>query len=889
MVMATLNRYTVLAAAVALACSAWAQQPPDQYQPDQNSAGQYQDSSDQVAQNEVDPPTRVARLGYMTGEVSFAPAGENDWVSAQRNRPLTTGDKLYTNDGRAELQIGTSSILLDARSNMDFLTLNDQLTQVELTQGSLDVNVRRLSSGEVYEVDTPTIAFVADQVGDYRIDVDADGKTMTVSVRQGSGDAIGEGGTRVRVNSGEAIVFNDPQLTDYRTVALRSGDSFDSYTRERIVRYEHAPARRYVSEEVVGSADLDEYGSWDEAPEYGHVWYPNNVSSDWAPYHDGNWVWQDPWGRSWVDNSEWGFAPFHYGRWAYVGSRWGWIPGPADVRPVYAPALVAFVGGGGFGVDISVGGPIGWFPLGPRDVYVPSYRVGRDYFRRVNVSNTVVNTTVINNFYGQYRTGNVNYAQMNFANRRVPRAVTAVPTNAFVSGRPVAASAIAVNPNQLANARIMARATVAPTAASLVASRGRATPPPAAIMNRPVIAATRPAPAPVPFAQRQALLKRNPGQPLTTAQLHTVAAARPNANAPAAVTRSNVRVAAGANAPGNRGMAQQPRGNAPNAPGMAQQQRGNAPNAPGATRMEQQRAQQMQAQQGRARGQLPSSRYTQQQRGAPPRESVTAQQNASANARFNRGNAPPNAPTPRESATAQQNAAANARFNRGNAPPNAATTAQSRAAEARAQQQQRAQAQQAQAQTRIGQQRMNAQQRAQQQQQGANTQRMEAQNRAAEARGNAQARSQQQSRAEEQRMSAQQQRAQQQQQAASSQRMEAQNRAADARANAQAQQRAQAQARGQQEQQQRAQAQARAQQEQRAQAQAQRAPMREQRAPAPTREQQAPQQRAQAQYREPPRPTQQAPQQRQQPQQAPQQRQQAKRKNDKDQQPPGGG
>jgi len=190
--MAILNRYTVLAGAVALACSAWAQEPqqPQQYQSDQYSNDQYQDN--QASQNQqVDPPSRVARLAYLSGEVSFSPAGENDWVEAHRNRPLATGDKLFTNNGRAELGIGTSSILLDARSNMDFLTLNDQMTQVELTQGSLNINVRKLRSGEVYEVDTPTIAFVADQVGDYRIDIDPNGQSTTVSVRRGSGDAIG--------------------------------------------------------------------------------------------------------------------------------------------------------------------------------------------------------------------------------------------------------------------------------------------------------------------------------------------------------------------------------------------------------------------------------------------------------------------------------------------------------------------------------------------------------------------------------------------------------------------------------------------------------------------------------------------------------------------------
>ena len=727
--MATLNRYTVLAAAVALACSAWAQQPPDQNQPAQYSAGQFQDASDQAAQSQIDPPTRVARVANLSGDVSFAAAGENDWLQAQRNRPMVTGDKLYTNAGRAELQIGTSSIFLSDRSNMDFLTLNDQMTQLELTQGSVSINVRRLNSGETYEVDTPTLAFVADQVGSYRIDVDPNGRTTTVSVMRGSGDAVGEGGNRVRVDEGQRVVFNDSQLSDYQTVDLRAGDSFDSYVKERVARYERAPARQYVSEEVVGYEDLDDNGSWEDAPEYGHVWYPSGVAADWAPYHDGTWDWVEPYGWTWVDNSSWGFAPFHYGRWAYIGSRWGWVPGPVDVRPVYAPALVAFVGGGGFSVGISTG-PIGWFALGPRDVYFPSYRCGRDYFNRINVSNTVVNSTIVNNYYGAFSAGRVNYAQINYANRSNPRAITAVPATTFASGRPVAASAIAVNRTTFANARVMPRAAVAPTAASLVANRGRATPPPATVRNRTVVAANRPAPAPAPFAQRQALLRQNPGQPLTTAQMRTAAARAPARGGAAAAisTRPNVRLAsqAGAKTPVVNARANANVRGAANVPTnrAAQNAQANA-RANGQA-------------QGRVQGQLPSSRYTQQSRGNKP-----------------------TTPPPRESAVAQQRASQNARFNRGAASPANARGEQQRA---------QAQAQQ----SRASEQRVAAQQRVQQQQQRASAQRVEAQNRAA------------QTRASEQRMAAQQ-RVQQQQQRANAQRVEAQ-------ARVQQQERAQVQA-----------------------------------------------------------------------------------------------
>ena len=47
----------------------------------------------------ADPPSRVARLGYMSGAVSFSPAGDDDWVQATLNRPLTTGDRVLLQGG----------------------------------------------------------------------------------------------------------------------------------------------------------------------------------------------------------------------------------------------------------------------------------------------------------------------------------------------------------------------------------------------------------------------------------------------------------------------------------------------------------------------------------------------------------------------------------------------------------------------------------------------------------------------------------------------------------------------------------------------------------------------------------------------------------------------
>ena len=115
---------------------------------------------------------------------------------------------------------------------------------------------------------------------------------------------------------------------------------------------------------MTGHEDLDNYGDWSTAADYGAVWYPRSVAADWAPYRYGRWAWVEPWGWTWVDAAPWGFAPFHYGRWVQVRGRWGWAPGAYVARPVWAPALVGWYGGSGWSVSVNVGGPVyGWVPL----------------------------------------------------------------------------------------------------------------------------------------------------------------------------------------------------------------------------------------------------------------------------------------------------------------------------------------------------------------------------------------------------------------------------------------------------------------------------------------------------------------------------------------------
>ena len=460
----------------------------------------------------ADPPARVARLAYIQGPVSFAPAGEDDWVVAEINRPLIAGDRLYTDVGaRTELQIGSSAIRLGASTSATLLNMDDQIAQLQLTEGSVYVNARRLDPSQTIEIDTPNLALSIIRPGTYRIDVDASGDSTGVAVRRGQADVYGEGAAYT-ISSGQSYRFFATGLEQREYAALPPPDAFDQWAASRDQRYDAVAVARYVAPEMVGYEDLDQYGTWSNVPEYGNVWFPRRVAADWAPYRDGRWTWIDPWGWTWVDTEPWGFAPYHYGRWAYVRDRWCWVPGPRTVRPVYAPALVAFVGGDNFSLTVSSGPAVAWFPLGPGEVYRPAYRVSHDYFTRVNVANTAVNPTIVNNVY------NNNATSVVYRYRENPRAVTAVPRNVFAESRLVTQSKLGVASVDLSRLRAAPIATapaVAPTRTAVIGAAQSAQHRPSdQAIRREVVAKTRPAPVPASFETREQALAKQPGRPL---------------------------------------------------------------------------------------------------------------------------------------------------------------------------------------------------------------------------------------------------------------------------------------------------------------------------------------------------------------------------------------
>ncbi|SPE45357.1 Putative prolin-rich exported protein (fragment) [Candidatus Sulfotelmatobacter sp. SbA7] len=486
--------------------------PPDQSQApvDQTVAQPDQAPPQPDASPAQDPPGRVARLSYSNGSVSFQPGGQGDWVTAVQNRPLTNGDNLWADkDSRAEFQMGSTSVRMDSETSVTFLQLDDQATQLRLSQGSLVFRVRHLDDGDRFEIDTPNSAFQVQRPGEYRVDVNAAGDETDVTVWKGRGEVTG-GGDSFTVIAGQHATFNGTDKLDHQIGQVPTNDDFDSFAFDRDQHEDRAESSNYISSEMTGAEDLDEYGHWNYAADYGPVWTPVGVAPGWAPYRFGHWVWVAPWGWTWVENEPWGFAPFHYGRWAFIGGGWGWVPGPVLVRPVYAPALVAFVGGGGFGVGIGIGvGPVGWFPLGPREVFVPWYHTSRVYVNNVNITNTRVSVNQVNNVYGG--------AHIAYANQHVANAVTAVSHETFVNARPVAQGMVKVDAKQLAEAPVVHNIAAQPTRAGVTGvGRPAAAKPPAAVMNRSVVGTRAPAPQ-TSFEQRPPAANVRPETPGTPA------------------------------------------------------------------------------------------------------------------------------------------------------------------------------------------------------------------------------------------------------------------------------------------------------------------------------------------------------------------------------------
>ena len=258
-----------------------------------------------VAQD--DPPGRVGRLNYISGAVSFQPGGVDEWVGANLNRPLTTGDRLWVDqDARAEMHVGGSAVRMTPRTAFQFLNLTDQTVQISVAEGSIEVRLRALGPDQVFEVDTPNLAYTLLRPGTYRIDVNPNSQTTIVTARNGQAEVTG-GGQAFQVQPREQARVTGEQNVTYDIGPAPPPDWFDTFCDSRDRREDQSQSARFVSRDMTGYEDLDGAGDWRPAPEYGNVWYPRAMPAGWAPYRYGHWAWVEPWGWTWVDDARVGF------------------------------------------------------------------------------------------------------------------------------------------------------------------------------------------------------------------------------------------------------------------------------------------------------------------------------------------------------------------------------------------------------------------------------------------------------------------------------------------------------------------------------------------------------------------------------------------------------
>ena len=428
---------------------------------------------------QTDPPSRVARLAFTEGTVSFHDDERSDWTRAVVNTPITSGDSIWTEAGaRSEISLAGTRVRLDGGTQLDMLAVDDSQTRVQLAQGRIDVKTFTLDTNQPYQIVTPRGTVSLQQAGDYYIEAGSTQDATRLGVRSGAATLRSVNGQTLAVRAGEVgELYGDaatPQLRTVRTAPPPQPAYWS--TRDRQVVYD---TPQYVNAGMTGYEDLSAYGSWDNDSEYGRVWYPRSTPANWAPYRTGQWQYVKPWGWTWVDEQPWGFAPYHYGRWANRNNRWAWVPPEREARPVYAPALVAFIGG--LELALTLGqqnrAPVGWFPLAPREAYVPSYTANRAYYDQVNRSNRIEEAMLEDRWQRAQRREAIadqraDQQRFLLANQRF---ATVIPADDFVRSRSVARAQIQVAPEQLATAPV-SRVSAPPAPTQSVT----AAPPPAA-------------------------------------------------------------------------------------------------------------------------------------------------------------------------------------------------------------------------------------------------------------------------------------------------------------------------------------------------------------------------------------------------------------------------
>ena len=488
--------------------------------PPPEADGQEQGPPPGGADEQQGPAPGAARIGIINGQVSTMRGDSGEWVAAIVNAPVMAGDTVATAaKSRTEVQLDFADVLrLSENADVKLADLSPKHIQLQVASGIIDYAVFKGSEANV-EIDTPNMAVLPLGEGVYRLQIDADSQTQ-LTVRRGKAQVSTPQGS-VNVDPGQVIYVRGTDNPEYQIAGAEANDEWDRWNSERDRTIEQAQSWQYANRYYTGAQDLDQYGQWEDTPDYGNVWTPN-VGPDWVPYSDGNWTWEPYWGWTWVSYEPWGWAPYHYGRWCWGHNRWSWCPGIGywGARPMWAPAYVSFLGFGfrGLGFGFGLGfGSIGWLPLGPFDRAF-GWWGHRNGYNAVGIANL----TRINNYgrggllpmrNGRYQSN----LQAALTNPGIRRAITTMPAAQFGRGMSRGygrgVDAATLREGQMVRGTL----PIVPTRASLMPGNRMASPsaiPSRAVTNTRFYSKSSVTARPEPFNQRaaqiQQMVRQNP-------------------------------------------------------------------------------------------------------------------------------------------------------------------------------------------------------------------------------------------------------------------------------------------------------------------------------------------------------------------------------------------
>lgn len=416
----------------------------------------------------ADPPGRVAQLSSLQGAVTLIHPSTGEAQLASLNWPITGDNELVTdNFSRTEIRIGSTAIRLGSNTDLTIQRLDDDRIQLRLNRGSLQLHVRNASRANELTLDIAQGRLAFAEPANLRVDTRDDNDVSAINVISGA-SYFDDGINRFTIVAGRRAEIDRGGL---RVVESRNNfrdDSFDTWITERDRQDDLSGTSRYVSSDITGYQVLNSYGIWRSITTYGTIWSPTAVPAGWAPYRDGRWTWIAPWGWTWVDNAPWGYAPSHYGRWVFYEQRWCWTPGVISARPIWAPALVGWVGGDGSNYGNYRDGPsVGWFPLAPREVYVPAYQATPRYLQQINNGYSNDRATL------QRSAGLADPRAATYQNQFVRNATTVMPSYQFGTSKTVVVTPSSNRSEQaqlIRNAGTSPIATTAPAAPAAPAS-----------------------------------------------------------------------------------------------------------------------------------------------------------------------------------------------------------------------------------------------------------------------------------------------------------------------------------------------------------------------------------------------------------------------------------